>query len=79
MSQFVLCITATVLSTFSKKVCMFLQILRSQQGHENADASPVVKNLSVMRSRHIFARIQSSKPIAVALPCVSKASVQNER
>lgn len=69
VSQFVLCIMVTVNERVLKVcLCMFLQILHFLQGHKNADASLLVKNMSAMRSRHIFAKIQSSMPIAAALP-----------
>ena len=67
MSQFALCIIATVSELFLK-VFIFLQILHFLQHHKSADASLLAEDISVMRSRHVFAKVQASVPSAAALP-----------
>lgn len=63
-----LCCVSVIVSELFLKIFMFLQILHFMQHHKSDDASLLSKDMSVMRSRHVFAKVQSSVPSAAALP-----------
>lgn len=63
-----LCCVSVIVSELFLKIFTFLQILHFLQCHKSADASLLAEDMSVMRSRHVFAKVQSSVPSAAALP-----------
>lgn len=63
-----LCCVSVIVSELFLKIFMFLQILHFMQHHKSDDASLLSKDMSVMRSRHVLAKVQSSVPSAAALP-----------